>query len=442
MSNPDKFEPAAMPPAAPRGRPLGRESESQPPSRRARVRYANPAATPLAAEPESETAGEDRVHGGRGAETGIERIFGERQTLEQSLETQSKFWREEVANRVEGYRVRRSRKRLAGQFSMRLDFEAPPLRPALPEDTLVPATPRELPLLPAAAPTASPSAGCASSLPELTDSALPAALPAPQPKQPIRPPALPQPQVEVEAARQLLVELPGEMLPPAEAAAPAKMWRPVSLGGHVTSYETKVIEFPRFVAFPEFDPDPRALAEPVFDKPRILDVPETVGAFSTPPLADVALSPAGEEDETDATPEPEVPLGVAPLSQRTTAALIDALLVAVATGIFGTLVAFSSLGLTVGKPLLALALATPVFFWAVYCYLFLVHAAATPGMTLAGIRLRTFHNESVPRTLRRWRALVMVLSLVSLGFGFLWALLDPQHLCWHDKMTGTCLTAG
>jgi hypothetical protein len=34
----------------------------------------------------------------------------------------------------------------------------------------------------------------------------------------------------------------------------------------------------------------------------------------------------------------------------------------------------------------------------------------------------------------------MVLSAVSLGFGFLWALFDQDSLCWHDKMTRTYLT--
>lgn len=57
-------------------------------------------------------------------QSGIERVFAERQTLETVLQTQSEFWRQEVAQRVEKYRTRRSRKSLAGQFSMRLDFEA------------------------------------------------------------------------------------------------------------------------------------------------------------------------------------------------------------------------------------------------------------------------------------------------------------------------------
>jgi uncharacterized RDD family membrane protein YckC len=35
------------------------------------------------------------------------------------------------------------------------------------------------------------------------------------------------------------------------------------------------------------------------------------------------------------------------------------------------------------------------------------------------------------------RGLGGVLSVASLGIGFLWILRDPQHQAWHDKIAGT-----
>ena len=43
------------------------------------------------------------------------------------------LWRQEVVNRVAGFRNRRSKKILSGQFSMRLNFEAPPVIPYEPK---------------------------------------------------------------------------------------------------------------------------------------------------------------------------------------------------------------------------------------------------------------------------------------------------------------------
>jgi hypothetical protein len=35
----------------------------------------------------------------------------------------------------------------------------------------------------------------------------------------------------------------------------------------------------------------------------------------------------------------------------------------------------------------------------------------------------------------------MLFSLVSMGLGFAWALVDEDCLCWHDRMTRTFLTS-
>jgi len=60
-------------------------------------------------------------------------------------------------------------------------------------------------------------------------------------------------------------------------------------------------------------------------------------------------------------------------------------------------------------------------------------------MRVAGLRVRTFDNLPARRSLRRWRAIAMVVSGMALGLGFLWASIDEYGLCWHDRITRTVL---
>lgn len=210
--------------------------------------------------------------------------------------------------------------------------------------------------------------------------------------------------------------------------------------GPALAREAKLVEFPRTLIFPEFvEPDPNALAEPVFERPRILDVPEAIGVTPAP-LSDIALQPKREEEDFTPPADFDLPLRVAPLPIRLAIALIDSLLVTVASAMFLAVVTQTTPGLSQVKLALMLAPVAALLFWAVYHYLFLVHAGVTPGMTVTRVRLSTFAGDYVPRGRRRWRALLMVLSCASLGFGFLWALFDQDNLCWHDKMTRTYLT--
>jgi uncharacterized RDD family membrane protein YckC len=90
---------------------------------------------------------------------------------------------------------------------------------------------------------------------------------------------------------------------------------------------------------------------------------------------------------------------------------------------------------------LLIALAAPCLLWAIYEYLFLVYAGTTLGMKLAHLELVTFDGLRAHRRTRRGRALAMVLSTLSLGLGLVWALLDEDTLCWHDRITRTYVVA-
>lgn len=227
------------------------------------------------------------------------------------------------------------------------------------------------------------------------------------------------------------------------AATPEPLLSPPELPRSET---TNVIEFPRPAA-------PRAamvvkeqlqpslldeLAEPLPEKPRILDAPEAEPSESVvPPLPAIILDEPAPE--VPPLPEFELPLVVAPVAERLFSGLVDAAIVIVALALF----ALVALQLAHAVPELRAAagvavLATAVF-WFVYHALFLIYAGRTPGMQLAHLTLRDFEGEPLPRVARRGRALAMLVSAAPLGLGFLWACFDEDTLCWHDRITRTCV---
>jgi uncharacterized RDD family membrane protein YckC len=200
--------------------------------------------------------------------------------------------------------------------------------------------------------------------------------------------------------------------------------------GHGTA---KIIEFPRFAWAPP-PPPPDQLAEPVGERPRILDVPEVE---PPPPALGGIIMEATEHPEAEKRLGIDVPLRSAPLGLRIVAALVDGIIVAAASALFG----FIFWKIDALRPpqvqLLGLAAGIPCLFWAAYQYLLVVYSASTPGLRLAGLELARFDGTSTTRSLRRWRVLAGWLSAVSLGMGYAWVFLDEDALCWHDRITHT-----
>lgn len=224
-----------------------------------------------------------------------------------------------------------------------------------------------------------------------------------------------------------------ESAPPAEAKARYYL--------APQSAEPKVIEFPK-PALAAVEPLPRLeeLAEPIVETPRILDVPEGAEPLPTgfvQPLVSFSL------DHPEPLPEGgkmELPLPVAPLGPRISAALIDALAVLTASAIFAMTFLMIAKEAPQGRAALVVALLVPGLLWAVYQYVFLVYAGATPGMQMTQVGLAHFREEApVTRRCRRIRALAMLVSGMSLGMGFAWALLDEDRLGWHDRISHTYL---
>ena len=186
------------------------------------------------------------------------------------------------------------------------------------------------------------------------------------------------------------------------------------------------------------------LAEPVFNVPRIVDVPDACEAV-TVPLADITLQPDSSDDTCVPYIEPvlDLPVPVAPVAQRIFAEVADTLLVLVAGGIFGAIAFhFGAASIfTDERSLTGLVVLVPAIFWAVYKYMFLVHGGATLGMKVAKLRLVDFDGTSPTSMPRRYRALAMLISAFPLGLGLLWSFVDTETLCWHDRISKTYVTA-
>jgi uncharacterized RDD family membrane protein YckC len=201
------------------------------------------------------------------------------------------------------------------------------------------------------------------------------------------------------------------------------------------SGRAKIIEFPRSSWAPP-PPPLNQLAEPVTDRPRILDVPE----FSppAPALGGITLE-AAEQPEVERRPGIDLPLQSASLSRRLLASVVDGLIIAVAAAVFGVIFWKVTAVLPPRLQLLGLIAGVPALLWAAYQYLLIVYAATTPGLRIAGLELARFDGSATNRSLRRWRVLASYLSAASLGMGFAWVFLDEDILCWHDRTTHTYL---
>jgi uncharacterized RDD family membrane protein YckC len=193
----------------------------------------------------------------------------------------------------------------------------------------------------------------------------------------------------------------------------------------------KVIEFPRSAAIPV--PWIAQLAEPVMDRPRIVEAPEVLPP--PPALGGILMEPAAshEENRTGA----DFPQSSASIPRRVLAGLVDSLILGTA------LAAFAAIFLRLNPsraplPILIVGgLAVSVWWWAAYQFLFVVYAGSTPGLRVLRLRLVSFDGSPVGRRVRRWRVLASFLSACSLGLGYLWSILDEDGLCWHDRITRT-----
>jgi uncharacterized RDD family membrane protein YckC len=201
-----------------------------------------------------------------------------------------------------------------------------------------------------------------------------------------------------------------------------------------------LIVFPRTLHEPPLMPAPARdeLAEPVHSRPRILEVPEDImpavqGSLFPEIRLDADESEAAERRE----PEIEISLPVAPVEARLMAGLTDLAIVAAAGALFAAIAVRALPQIPHAKTFWMAMGAVTLLWWAVYQCLFLLYAGRTVGMSMRGIRLSTFDGRPPQWAERRRRARFTLVSFAAVALGFLWALVDEDSLCWHDRLSQT-----
>lgn len=234
------------------------------------------------------------------------------------------------------------------------------------------------------------------------------------------PPA--QPDLAAYTTRESTARDHAELAPTPEPETPTRIVEPTG----------RLLEFPRSVSVPTVWID--ALAGPVMERPRILEVPET--DFLPPALGGISIEPMPVQEE-EKRPGIEIPMLTARMGRRMAAGAIDGALVGVAVALFAYIF-FSITGVEPAlRPAIIGGVLLTAVLWAGYQYLLLVYSGTTPGLKLAGLELNCFDGSAVARPLRRWRALASILSGISLCLGYAWCYLDEDQLCWHDRITKT-----
>jgi uncharacterized RDD family membrane protein YckC len=76
-----------------------------------------------------------------------------------------------------------------------------------------------------------------------------------------------------------------------------------------------------------------------------------------------------------------------------------------------------------------------------YRMLWCIADGDTPGMRFAGLKLVDFDGRRPNREMRSLRQAASLLSLLSVGLGLVWALVDEENLTWHDHISKTFPTA-
>ena len=74
---------------------------------------------------------------------------------------------------------------------------------------------------------------------------------------------------------------------------------------------------------------------------------------------------------------------------------------------------------------------------AVYFFLFMLSASQTPGMKHKQLTVVTKEGSSLDPRRACMRGFGYLISILPVMLGFVWAAIDPEHLTWADKVSGT-----
>jgi uncharacterized RDD family membrane protein YckC len=74
-----------------------------------------------------------------------------------------------------------------------------------------------------------------------------------------------------------------------------------------------------------------------------------------------------------------------------------------------------------------------------YLAFFLIVEGRSPGMMYARLEILTVAGDKADQAQRIRRMGALLLSMAPIGLGAAMALFDENHLCWHDRLSGTYL---
>jgi len=190
-------------------------------------------------------------------------------------------------------------------------------------------------------------------------------------------------------------------------------------------------------------------AQPAPSRPRA-SAGSSAGQMKLPPLGtrlgDFDLPVEAEPETGEGEVQPPHPrdvacgASVASLGMRFAAATIDLMMILLSAALFAGVFWLWTGRLewdAASLPSLAGAVtALTAFYWIFYVR----YAGETPGMMCTGLRTLNFDGAPPESSQLRTRAFGYILSSLTLGLGFVWALLDEEGLTWHDRMSKTFLS--
>jgi len=246
-----------------------------------------------------------------------------------------------------------------------------------------------------------------------------------------------------------------------QPALPPQDWHESAAYGEPVTVEPAQPIHGNLIAFP------RELIAPRRARPRIAEGPLAPaegepgqlsifevdpGAISTQP--ETVTAPAQATDsgwsklllDAERAPEPAAEsassaraseIQLAPLGLRVLAAVVDFTLIG-AGFVAAALIAAGNLTTQPSiKPMEFTAVCVLFVLGLLYQAFFFLAAGATPGMRYACISLSTFDGQKPTRRQLRSRVGAVLLSLLPVGLGVLWAIFDEDHLSWHDRISHT-----
>jgi uncharacterized RDD family membrane protein YckC len=119
------------------------------------------------------------------------------------------------------------------------------------------------------------------------------------------------------------------------------------------------------------------------------------------------------------------------------AAGVDASLVLVAVGVFLAVFFPFGGGLLINTHTAPFLLGVAAVIALFYRFLWCLANGDSPGMRLLGLRLVDFDGRTPDRDQRGMRQVASLLSLLSVGLGLVWAMVDEERLTWHDHISKT-----